>query len=144
MQDDLMHIGKLLQAEMKRQGVKTGVMATYVGKTPGAVSQWYKTGRISRDVLLLACQKLKIDMAALVAGEVIPEHTPTQGMSYLARDLAKQLDSFKDEEKQRILYAQCTLLISEAATLKEVALQPNESPSTPTQTAPDKSHASRI
>lgn len=117
-----MHIGKLIQGEMKKQGVTTKAMAAHCGGiTASAVSQWFNKGRISRSNVRQACELLNIDMAALDRGEVVPMHKTETGYSYLAEDLAKMLDAIPDEKKRRELHAYCTLILSENPMFKLVA-----------------------
>ena len=64
-----MHIGLLIKKLMKSQGIATKKMADYCGVTPGAVSNWFSTGRISKENLVLAAELLKVSTDSLISGE---------------------------------------------------------------------------
>ncbi len=54
---------------MARNKVSSKAMAAHCGVTPGAVSAWFSTGRISKGNLLKVAELLAMDVAALISGE---------------------------------------------------------------------------
>jgi phage repressor protein C with HTH and peptisase S24 domain len=54
---------------MRAQGLATKKMADYCGVTPGAVSNWFSTGRISKENLVLAAELLKVSTDSLISGD---------------------------------------------------------------------------
>lgn len=63
-----MHIGTHIKRLMNAKGVSGKEMATYCDVTPGAVSGWFATGRISKDKLLLVAKKLDVSVEDLISG----------------------------------------------------------------------------
>ncbi len=53
---------------MARSKVSSRAMAEHCGVTPGAVSAWFSTGRISKANLLKVAKRLQIDVADLITG----------------------------------------------------------------------------
>jgi transcriptional regulator with XRE-family HTH domain len=72
-----MHIGKRVQRLMLERGISNTAMAAHCGVTPGAVSNWFASGRISKVNLVLACRLLDVDVEALIEGEVGERNTHT-------------------------------------------------------------------
>lgn len=70
-QNIAMHIGKRIQQLMKDRKVSGKEMAAYCGITPGAVSSWFSTGRISKENLAMAADLLKVSTDELISGESI-------------------------------------------------------------------------
>lgn len=68
--DLAMHIGATLKKVMKERGVSPASMATHCGVTRGAVSNWFSTGRITKENLVKAANLLKVTVEALVAGDL--------------------------------------------------------------------------
>ena len=69
-----MHIGKRIQELMKARKVSGKEMAAHCGITPGAVSSWFATGRISKENLAMAAELLKVSTDELISGETISSH----------------------------------------------------------------------
>lgn len=65
-----MHIGKRIKELMRQRGVSTQAMAQHCGVTPGAVSNWFSTGRISKTNLVKACALLHVEVGDVIAGDV--------------------------------------------------------------------------
>lgn len=64
-----MHIGTRIKQLMKEKKVSTKEMAAYCGGvTPGAVSNWFATGRISKENVMLAAELLKVSTDELITG----------------------------------------------------------------------------
>lgn len=68
--DLAMHIGATLKKVMKERGVSPASMATHCGVTRGAVSNWFSTGRITKENLVKAANLLQVTVEALVAGDL--------------------------------------------------------------------------
>lgn len=144
-----MHIGKRLKDEMDLQKVTTKAMAAHCDISPGAVSNWFATGRISKPNLSKACALLKIDMSAFVDGEVLPaQSVHDQKYSSMAINLARKLDAIDDEERQHMLYAGCLLILSgNSKALEALGFLPTkppangkQKPSAPSLSPPHESH----
>lgn len=67
-QNGPVHTGHHIRAAMARSKVSSKAMAAYCDVTPGAVSAWFSTGRISKANLLKVAQRLQIDVAELITG----------------------------------------------------------------------------
>lgn len=67
-----MHIGQRIKKLMKDKGVSPQVMAAHCEVTPGAVSNWFSTGRISKPNLAKAAALLQVSADELISddGEV--------------------------------------------------------------------------
>lgn len=57
---------------MARNKVNAKAVAAHCGVTPGAVSAWFSTGRISKANLLKVAELLQVDIAELITGEPAP------------------------------------------------------------------------
>lgn len=64
-----MHIGLRIKRLMKANSVTTKAMAAHCEITPGAVSSWFATGRISKEKLALAASLLKVSTDELISGD---------------------------------------------------------------------------
>jgi transcriptional regulator with XRE-family HTH domain len=62
------HTGNHIRAAMSRGNVSSKAMAAHCGVTPGAVSAWFSTGRISKANLLKVAELLQVDIAELITG----------------------------------------------------------------------------
>lgn len=67
--DVLMHIGKRLKELMRAQSVSTELMASYCGVTAGAVSNWFSTGHITRENMVIAADVLGVSVRYLITGD---------------------------------------------------------------------------
>ena len=65
-----MHIGKRIKNVMKDRRISTKEMAEHCEVTPGAVSNWFATGKITKENLLLVAKRLEVDVSDLISGEV--------------------------------------------------------------------------
>ncbi len=65
----MQHIGHRIKALMEAKKISTKEMAAYCEVTPGAVSNWFSTGRISKVKLARAAILLKTDLAELISGD---------------------------------------------------------------------------
>ena len=65
-----MHIGQRIKRLMKAKGILTKDMAAFCNITPGAVSSWASTGRISKENLAKAASLLGITTDALISGDL--------------------------------------------------------------------------
>lgn len=65
-----MHIGQRIKNVMKRRKVSTRVMADYCEVTPGAVSNWFSTGRITKENLVKVADRLAVSVEDLISGAV--------------------------------------------------------------------------
>lgn len=68
-QNAAVHTGNHIRAAMARGNVSSKAMAAHCGVTPGAVSAWFSTGRISKANLLKVAGLLQVDIAELITGE---------------------------------------------------------------------------
>jgi transcriptional regulator with XRE-family HTH domain len=64
-----MTLGKRIQRLMKERGLSAVQVARACGITPGAVSNWFSTGRVSKENLAIFCRLAGVDMARFIAGE---------------------------------------------------------------------------
>lgn len=71
-----MHIGQQIKQLMKDRGVTTKAMAAHCDITPGAVSSWFATGRISKEKLALAAALLRVTTDDLISGAAGEVSTP--------------------------------------------------------------------
>lgn len=94
-----MHIGKRIKDRMADQHISNKKMADWCGVSPGAISNWFSSGRISKPNLLKAAELLKIPAAELITGEEVP--APDIGdYSAEALALAWLLDQIPDRLKK--------------------------------------------
>jgi len=63
-----MHIGTRLKAEMKAAQITPTDMARHVGVSVGAVSNWFKTGRITKENLVKASERIGKPIEELITG----------------------------------------------------------------------------
>jgi phage repressor protein C with HTH and peptisase S24 domain len=68
MENIAMHIGTRIKKLMNAQGVTGKDMAAYCDVTPGAVSGWFATGRISKEKLVMVANKLGVSTDDLISG----------------------------------------------------------------------------
>ena len=100
MQENLvMHIGSRIKLAMGTRGITTKAMAEKCGVTPGAVSNWFSTGRITKDNLARVADLLRVDILDLISGDIGDEAlSPTRKpLSPEARDLGQWLDRITDK-----------------------------------------------
>lgn len=69
MQNLAMHIGQRIKALMKARGISNKHVARYCGVTEGAVSNWFSSGRISKDNLVQVATVLGVPVEELITGE---------------------------------------------------------------------------
>jgi phage repressor protein C with HTH and peptisase S24 domain len=67
-----MHIGKRIKRLMKEKQISNIDMAAYCEVTPGAVSNWITSGKISKSNAVKAATLLKTDLSELISGEPYP------------------------------------------------------------------------
>lgn len=91
-----MHIGSRIKRKMLEKKISTKRMAEHVGISPSAVSQWFDSGRISKDSLTLAADLLGCDVRELISGEE-REPPALPGYSTEALALAWLLDQVKNK-----------------------------------------------
>jgi len=65
-----MHIGILIKRLMREREITTKEMAAHCEVSPGAVSNWFATGRISKENLVQVAAVLKVKVEDLIAGTV--------------------------------------------------------------------------
>jgi len=100
-----MHLGKRIKDLMAVKKISTKEMATYCGVTPGAVSNWFSTGRITKANLAKVAKLLEADLEALSLGEDQPPKppqgaTPPQtevGLSQAALKMGRLFDAMMGE-----------------------------------------------
>ena len=64
-----MHIGERIKKLMKDRGVSPQTMAAHCEVTPGAVSNWFSTGRISKPNLAKAAALLHVSADELISDD---------------------------------------------------------------------------
>jgi SOS-response transcriptional repressor LexA len=64
-----MHIGQRIKELMEVKKISGKEMAIHCGITPGAVSSWFSTGRISKEKLAMAAELLGVSTDKLISGE---------------------------------------------------------------------------
>lgn len=64
-----MHIGQRIKASMKAKGISNKQVALNLGVTEGAVSNWFTSGRISKDNLVRVAEMLGVTTEELITGE---------------------------------------------------------------------------
>lgn len=64
-----MHIGQRIKSLMQSKGVTTELMAFQCGVTPGAVSNWFSSGQITRDNLVAVADVLGESVRYLITGD---------------------------------------------------------------------------
>ena len=133
-----MTLGKRLQAKMKEQNVSAKAVADACGITPGAVSNWFSTSRISKHNLAIACRLLGVDMAAMLAGEDAPRKTTEPaGYSVQALALAWLLDQIPDRLAKTRANTAATKAVLDV--IQESAALPTHTPAP--RVSPEKPHA---
>ena len=65
-----MHIGLRIKRLMEKQKISGKEMAAHCGITPGGVSSWFSTGRISKEKLALAAELLGVSTDDLISGDL--------------------------------------------------------------------------
>lgn len=68
-EDGPMHVGKRLKKLMQEKGISTEAMAARCEVTPGAVSNWFATGHIARDNLVVVADALGESLRYLITGD---------------------------------------------------------------------------
>ena len=71
-----MHIGLRIKKLMEAKKISGKEMAAHCGITPGAVSSWFSTGRISKEKLALVADLLKVTTDDLISGDAYQQHEP--------------------------------------------------------------------
>jgi len=69
-----MHIGLRIKKLMEDKKVSGKEMAVHCGITPGAVSSWFSTGRISKEKLAMAAELLNVTTDDLISGDTSQQH----------------------------------------------------------------------
>lgn len=64
-----MHVGKRIKALMQAKGISSEEMAFHCGVTPGAVSNWFSSGHITRDNLVIVCDVLQESLRYVCTGD---------------------------------------------------------------------------
>lgn len=68
--DSAMHIGQRIKVLMKARGISTAAMAKHCGVSAGAVSNWFSSGRISKESVVKAAAMLGVSAEDLIEGRV--------------------------------------------------------------------------
>lgn len=68
-QNSRMHVGDRLKQAMAEERISVQQMAAHCAVTPGAVSNWFATGRITKSNLLKAAELVERSMNFLISGE---------------------------------------------------------------------------
>jgi transcriptional regulator with XRE-family HTH domain len=63
-----MHIGERIKALVNEKNVSVKALALHCGVSPGAVSNWFRTGRITKENLLLAAEFLGATAEEIISG----------------------------------------------------------------------------
>lgn len=87
-----MTLGKRIQRLMKERGLSAVQVARACNITPGAVSNWFSTGRVSKENLAVFCRLAGVDMARFIAGDDEQTAPEPDGMSVEAVALGWLLD----------------------------------------------------
>lgn len=74
--DLAMHIGLTIRKAMKDRGVSTSDMATHCEVTRGAVSNWFASGRVSKENLVKIAQRLNVAVEDLISGAAADKGSP--------------------------------------------------------------------
>jgi transcriptional regulator with XRE-family HTH domain len=74
--DLAMHIGLTIKKAMKDRSVSTSDMATHCEVTRGAVSNWFATGRVSKENLVKIAQRLNVPVEDLISGAAADKGAP--------------------------------------------------------------------
>jgi transcriptional regulator with XRE-family HTH domain len=89
-----MHIGERLRTLVKERGVAVKALALHCGVTTGAVSNWFRTGRITKENLLAAAEFLGTTADEVISGAALDRSapqamaSPASALNLLARALA--------------------------------------------------------
>lgn len=120
-----MHIGKRIQRLMRAKDISTQAMAAYCGVTAGAVSNWFSTGRISKENLAKAAARLGTDMEALMSEDDHPEagnsRSGQPGLSPQALALAMLFDQITDRKDRAAAWGAAIAAINEVLSSQEPA-----------------------
>ncbi|GAC1664439.1 MAG: hypothetical protein PVS3B2_00070 [Candidatus Dormibacteraceae bacterium] len=65
-----MHIGQRIKNVMKQRKVSTAEMARYCEVSRGAVSNWFATGRITKENLAKVSDRLRVRIEDLISGAI--------------------------------------------------------------------------
>lgn len=84
MQNLAMHIGKRIKVLMKDKRVTNKQVANYCGVTEGAVSNWFSSGRISKENLAKVATLLGVTTDELITGEHATANITLPGFSVTA------------------------------------------------------------
>jgi transcriptional regulator with XRE-family HTH domain len=87
-----MPLGRRIQILMKERGLSAVRVAKECGITPGAVSNWFSTGRVSKENLAVFCRLAEVDMARFIAGDAEQPAPGPRSMSPEAVTLGWLLD----------------------------------------------------
>ena len=139
-QNAIVHTGHHIRAAMARSKVSSKAMAAHCDVTPGAVSAWVSTGRISKANLLKVAQRLQIDVADLITGasaerasalETVSLTTTSVPVTPAAMQLAQIYDWLSDpidREVVRNLMTQAVLERLSRVNVQEDAARASASP----------------
>lgn len=98
-----MHIGTRIKKLMKEQQVSTRRMADYCGVTPGAVSNWFSSGTISKENAVKAASLLGVDSSILISGDDAPtQPNEARPLSALALQLAEAFDDITHHQAKTV------------------------------------------
>jgi transcriptional regulator with XRE-family HTH domain len=107
-----MHIGQRIRNVMKARGLTTAALAAACEVTPGAVSNWFSTGRIRKDNLATVARLLQVGVEDLISGAVgerddivpapaaLPPQAPLTGAEF---DLLTAFRALPDDEQQDLV-----------------------------------------
>lgn len=106
--DDLaMHIGHTIRTVMKRTGVRSKDIAKACEVTPGGVSNWLRTGSLSKENLSTVADLLKTPLRDLISGAaaerdyVAPgDQTVDEVLSSTEYDLLLEFREMSSEDRQ--------------------------------------------
>lgn len=107
-----MHIGQRIKQLMKDKGVTTRSMSEHCDVSAGAVSNWFSSGRISKDNLVKAADKLGVNVVELISGEQSAQ-VDVQGYSTEALALAWLLDQIPNRLDKTIAANAATAAVLE-------------------------------
>jgi transcriptional regulator with XRE-family HTH domain len=86
--DSAMHVGRRLKQLMQAKGISTEKMAALCGVTPGAVSNWFATGHITRENLVIAADALGESVRYLITGDERDRPASEIEAEFARRDVA--------------------------------------------------------
>lgn len=146
MQNIFMHIGLRIKRLMKERNISVKTAAAHCGVTPGAVSNWFSSGRITKENLAKMAVLLQTELAELITGDAAPEvleAVPEGAPSREGAELAYWIDRVPVALRQKV-YASAVHLITAGVsgrllTPMPAPLKPEPSASTsePPHAAPE-------